>query len=139
MFEYKHLSWLQFDDCIKSISKSCSNLSLSGVYGFPRGGLCMSVALSHSLNIPLLDHPKSNSLIVDDIYETGLTFNKIKNLNNITAFVWFSKKDPLWWNSVEIVTSKQWVVFPWENISNAHDDRKIFLEKRNNIKKNNLY
>ena len=37
----------------------------------PRGGLCLAVALSHKLKINLISKPIKNSLIVDDVYETG--------------------------------------------------------------------
>ena len=51
----KKLSWKEFDECTYSIYKKCKNKNLKGVYGFPRGGLCLAVALSHSLGLPLLD------------------------------------------------------------------------------------
>ena len=74
------LNWLEFDECIYSISMRCKNKKFDGVYGFPRGGLCLAVALSHSLGLHLLDKPKNNSLIVDDIYDTGYTLEKIKHI-----------------------------------------------------------
>ena len=58
------LSWIEFDECINSIHNQCKNKKFEGVYGFPRGGLCLAVALSHSLQLPLLEEPKNNSLIL---------------------------------------------------------------------------
>ena len=72
------LSWIEFDECINSIYEQCKNKDFVGVYGFPRGGLCIAVALSHSLGLPLLEQPKNNSLIVDDIYDSGYTLEKNK-------------------------------------------------------------
>ena len=89
------LSWIEFDECINSIYKQCKNKKFEGVYGFPRGGLCIAVALSHSLELPLLDEPKNNSLIVDDIYDTGYTLEKIKYLKGSETHVWVSKKNRL--------------------------------------------
>ena len=86
------LNWLEFDECIYSIYTQCKNKKFDGVYGFPRGGLCLAVALSHSLELPLLDEPKNNSLIVDDIYDTGYTLEKIKYLKGSETHVWVSKK-----------------------------------------------
>ena len=99
------------------------NKDFTGVYGFPRVGLCLAVALSHSLQIPLLTKPESNSLIIDDIYETGTTLNSIRDLPGISAFVWISKVHPVWWNSIEIIESNEWIVFPWENIDYAFSDQ----------------
>ena len=87
------LSWIEFDKCIYSINEQCKNKKFEGVYGFPRGGLCIAVALSHSLGIPLLKEPKDNSLIVDDIYDTGYTLEKIKHLKGSETYVWVSKKN----------------------------------------------
>ena len=56
------LSWIEFDECINSIYKQCKNKNFEGVYGFPRGGLCLAVALSHSLRLPLLNEPKTTHL-----------------------------------------------------------------------------
>ena len=87
------LDWIEFDELIYSIYTKCKNKKFEGIYGFPRGGLCIAVALSHSLGLPLLDEPKNNSLIVDDIYDTGLTLEKIKHLKGSETHVWVSKKN----------------------------------------------
>ena len=88
----KKLSWIEFDQCIYSIHRQCKNKKLKGVYGLPRWGLFLAVALSHSLNLPLLDKAKDNSLIVDDIYDTGYTLKKFKHLKGSETHVWISKK-----------------------------------------------
>tara|TARA_B100001250_G_scaffold404325_1_gene420130 strand:+ start:1726 stop:2112 length:387 start_codon:yes stop_codon:yes gene_type:complete len=124
------LNWTDFDKCIYSISKKCKNKSFEGVYGFPRGGLCLAVALSHSLGIPILGEPKNYSLIVDDIYETGDTLERIKHLKGSEAHVWVSKKEPTWWNAFKYTKEKEWVVFPWENTSSADNDRDLYYKSR---------
>ena len=124
------LSWLEFDECINSIYKKCKNKKFKGVYGFPRGGLCLAVTLSHSLGIPLLDEPKNNSLIVDDIYDTGHTLEKIKYINGSEAYVWISKKKPTWWNSYKYMKNNEWIVFPWECINTANKDRDLYYKSR---------
>ncbi len=125
------LTWNAFDNCISFITSSCKQKKFTGVYGFPRGGLCLAVAISHSLNIPLLNNPKPNCLILDDIYETGKTLESINNLNNITAFVWISKCDPIWWQAVEVYDSSEWIIFPWENKSLAVENEKAYRRARN--------
>ena len=124
------LSWLEFDECIFSISKKCSNKTFKGVYGFPRGGLCLAVALSHSLGLPLLDQPKNNSLIVDDVYDKGDTLEKIRHLKGIETHVWVSKKYPTWWNAYRYIKEKEWIIFPWENINSADIDRDLYYKSR---------
>tara|TARA_Y100001968_G_scaffold273180_1_gene265788 strand:- start:112 stop:498 length:387 start_codon:yes stop_codon:yes gene_type:complete len=126
----KKLKWIEFDECISSISKKCKNKSFKGVYGFPRGGLCIAVALSHSLKLPLLDQPKNNSLIVDDIYDTGQTLEKIKHIKGSETHVWVSKIKPTWWNSYKYINDDEWIIFPWENINSAVKDREIYYQSR---------
>ena len=53
-------------------------------------GLCITVELSHSLGIPLLNEPKYNSLKVDDIYDTGYTLEKIKPIKGSETYVWIA-------------------------------------------------
>ena len=124
------LNWSEFDQCVFSISLQCKTKNFEGVYGFPRGGLCLAVALSHSLGLPLLNNPKNNSLIVDDIYDTGHTLEKIRHLKGSETHVWISKKKPTWWNSYKYIKKKEWISFPWENINTAENDRKLYYESR---------
>ena len=126
----KKLSWKEFELCVLSISKECKNKNFEGVYGFPRGGICLAVALSHSLSLPLLDKPKNNSLIVDDIYDTGYTLEKNKHLKGTETHVWVSRIKPTWWKSYKYIKEKEWIVFPWENINTAENDRKLYYESR---------
>ena len=115
------LDWIEFDELIYSIYTKCKNKKFEGIYGFPRGGLCIAVALSHSLGLPLLDEPKNNSLIVDDIYDTGLTLEKVKHLKGSETYVWISKKKPTWWNSYKYIKDNEWIIFPWESIDKSND------------------
>ena len=126
----KKLTWIEFDECIFSIYKQSINKKFEGVYGFPRGGLCLAVALSHSLELPLLDNPKNNSLIVDDIYDTGYTLEKIKHIKGSEAHVWVSKKAPTWWNSYKYINDDEWIIFPWESISAADKDKLLYYKSR---------
>tara|TARA_B100000700_G_C14764945_1_gene723918 strand:+ start:381 stop:767 length:387 start_codon:yes stop_codon:yes gene_type:complete len=124
------LNWIEFEECVFSISKKCENKNFEGIYGFPRGGLCLAVSLSHSLGLPLLSEPKNNSLIVDDIYDTGHTLEKIRYLKGSETYVWISKVKPTWWNAYKYIEGREWVVFPWENINNSENDRELYYESR---------
>ena len=89
----RFFTWEEFDKGVEHIAKSCKCLKLSGIYGIPRGGLCLSVALSHKLDLKLIQ-PLKNSLIVDDIYETGITLNPLRHIEGAQFFVLFSKQKP---------------------------------------------
>ena len=125
-----YFSWGEFDKSVEHITNKCKFLQFSGIYGVPRGGLCLAVALSHKLKIKLISEPKKNSLIVDDVYETGITLNSFKNIEGAKFFVLFSKNKPTWWESVHISDKSDWIVFPWENTSNLQSDRTDYIKKR---------
>ena len=125
-----YFTWEEFDKSVEHIGNKCKFLELSGIYGIPRGGLCLAVALSHKLKITLISEPIKNSLIVDDVYETGITLNTFKEIEGAMFFVLFSKCKPRWWNSVFISEKNEWIVFPWENNLNLQSDRNDYINKR---------
>lgn len=123
-------SWTEFDKSVEYIAKKCNTFKLAGIYGIPRGGLCLAVALSHKLNVKLIPKPIKNSLIVDDVLETGLTLKNFRNVEGAIFFVLFSKKEPTWWNTVNLSKDSEWIVFPWEDKGNTLNDQQEFLKKR---------
>tara|TARA_Y100001968_G_scaffold330508_1_gene382584 strand:+ start:5247 stop:5642 length:396 start_codon:yes stop_codon:yes gene_type:complete len=126
----KILNWEEFNSCIIKITTACKGKKFTGVYGIPRGGLCLAVALSHSMNIPLLSELRNGCLIVDDVYETGKTLNQVLKMHNATTFVWVSKVTPTWWKAVEIAKPDEWLVFPWENRALAEADMRSYQLSR---------
>ena len=125
-----YFTWKEFDKSVEHIANKCKLSDFSGIYGVPRGGLCLAVALSHKLKINLLSEPIKNSLIVDDVYETGITLNTFKGIEGARFFVLFSKTKPIWWNTVHISEKSEWIVFPWENAANLQSDREEYIKKR---------
>jgi len=125
-----YFTWSEFDKSVEEIANKCRFKEFSGIYGVPRGGLCLAVALSHKLKIKLISKPIKNSLIVDDVYETGNTLNTFKNIEGAKFFVIFSKNKPTWWNSVYLSEKSEWIVFPWENTLNLQSDRNDYIKKR---------
>ena len=126
----KYFSWKEFDKSVEYIAQKCKLIEFSGIYGIPRGGLCLAVALSHKLNIKLISKPKKDSLIVDDVYETGITLNTFSHIEGAMFYVLFSKKKPTWWNTVNISNKEEWIIFPWENEINMLNDKDEYIKKR---------
>ena len=125
-----YFTWNDFDKSVDYIANKCKFLEFSGIYGVPRGGLCLAVALSHKLKINLISEPIKNSLIVDDVYETGYTLNTFKDIEGTMFFVLFSKINPTWWNTVFKSKKNEWIVFPWENTLYSQNDRDEYIKKR---------
>ena len=49
-----YFTWGEFDHSVEHIANKCKFLEISGIYGVPRGGLCLAVALSHKLKKKLI-------------------------------------------------------------------------------------
>jgi xanthine phosphoribosyltransferase len=126
----RHLSWQDFDRAVEQMAKTCGGLPISAIYVIPRGGLVLAVALSHRLELPLLTQPQSGCLVVDDVYETGRTLAPYRDLAGATLLVWISKAEPLWWQALEVYSSAEWIVFPWENAERAVVDEQRYHQQR---------
>ena len=126
----KYFTWNEFDKSVEYIASQCKYWEISGIYGVPRGGLCLAVALSHKLDLKLIEKPSKNSLIVDDVFETGITLSNFKHIKGAKFFVLVSKKEPIWWNTVNLSYKKEWIVFPWENSKNVIKEKQLYNKKR---------
>ena len=49
-----YFTWREFDKSVEQIANKCRFKEVSGIYGVPRGGLCLAVALSHKLKINMI-------------------------------------------------------------------------------------
>jgi xanthine phosphoribosyltransferase len=126
----RHLSWQDFDRAVEQMAKTCGRRPTSGIFGIPRGGLVLAVGLSHRLDLPLLPGPQPGCLVVDDVFETGRTLAPYRELEGSTLLVWVSKAEPLWWQAVEVYSSAEWIVFPWENGERAEVDESRYRQER---------
>jgi hypoxanthine phosphoribosyltransferase len=124
------LSWDDFDRAVQQIAACCAGRRFTGIHGIPRGGLCLAVALSHRLELPLLPDARPGCLLVDDVYETGLTLEAHRQLPEAQAVVWISKAEPQWWLAAEVTSAADWIVFPWEDPEAAARDERLYRASR---------
>ena len=116
------VNWEMVDDFVEQLAEyiEYEEMSFSGVYGLPRGGLVLAVMLSYRLRIPLLMAPARDCLIVDDIADTGrslmhYTKNETQHNKYFIATMFFSERSlvvPDFWAFGK--KKDDWVVFPWE-------------------------
>jgi len=112
----QHYSWDDFsEDAILLIEKiKNSNQKFDGVFGPPRGGLTLAVMISHHLKVPFLSKPLSaNTLIVDDIADSGKTLEEFKGKNFIATLFYHKQSSTI--PDIWIKEKKEkWITFPWE-------------------------
>lgn len=117
----RYVDWFEVNKYISYVAEFYKNQNINGVYGIPRGGLIFAVLLSHKMNIPLLQSPMENCIIIDDICDTGeslLHYSKNssaldKPKYHITT-MYYKKNNlvqpELWMNEKK----NEWIVYPWE-------------------------
>ena len=127
----RSLSWQEFDRAVEQLATHARQLSgLCGIHGVPRGGMVLAVALSHRLELPLLEQPCAGCLVVDDVYETGQTLAPYRQLEGCHVLVWISKAEPLWWHAAEVTSAQEWLLFPWESAAAAAADEQRYRQSR---------
>jgi len=122
----RDITWEIIESLINVIARKIigSDAEIHGVYGIPRGGLIPAVLLSHKLGVPLIQTVKNNTLIVDDISDSGNTLiAELKKANYpisgthklYTATIF--ERDKTIFNPDFVgkhIDYQDWIVFPWE-------------------------
>ena len=121
----KYITWEQFNMAIDAMEKQYNEYhilsSCQAVFGLPRGGLTIAVALSHRLNLPLLMNYydrkatfNNKILVVDDIADSGNSLKPFDNNQNVIFTLHHREQSivipDFWlWDSKDY-----WIVYPWE-------------------------
>jgi len=109
-----YLSW---DDINILVEDLCQTIASSGaeiksITGIQRGGLIPAVMISHKLHIPYVSRINKDTLVVDDICDTGET---LKNTIGMYTATLHYKPTAIFtpdFYSKEVGT--EWIVYPWE-------------------------
>jgi len=126
-----YLEWDTIHDLVDVLAEKIKHNypNIDSVTGLARGGLIPAVLLSHKLDIPWTLAVHKNTLVVDDINDTGHTLSKSPG---VYTAVLHHKPTSIFSPSVyaeEVGT--EWIVYPWEREdSEAKQD---YLVKENDI------
>ena len=137
------LSWPKYIKAIDKISEHFKDERFDVIIGLTRGGLIPAVRLSHTLNTPMLPfnphllHSNGEErgnvklpispvvckrvLIVDDIADTGRTFNKCakffenRGFNVSTSAVYINSQTTIFTPMYTVYDNRgHWIIFPYE-------------------------
>ena len=110
-----YLSWDDIGTLVDNLCKQITEKTrtITSVTGVERGGLIPAVMISHKLNIPYVYSIHPNTLVVDDICDTGETLSLI--LGGVyTAVLHYkstAKHKPTFYGQE---VGDEWIVYPWE-------------------------
>jgi len=123
------VSWNEIESMVIILSKKITTLSrsFSSIATLSRGGLVPSRLLADHLGIETIFVDKrkitSDSLFVDDIFDSGKTFDKIllnvddpSKLVFVTLFARHGKKYPKNLVYAKKTNNNTYVIFPWDKL-----------------------
>lgn len=129
MIAAQHVDWTNIESLVGKLSENILKLprTFSSITTLSRGGLIPSRLLADSLGIKtiLVDQKiiSSDSLFVDDIFDTGKTFYDVfANVDNSSKFIFatlFARrgiKYPEQLIYAEKTFDDSYVVFPWDRL-----------------------
>ena len=129
MIEMQEVSWTDIEEIIKKLSKRVLELNrtFSSISTVSRGGLIPSRLIADALNIKKIyvDQNKisSDSLFVDDIFDSGKTFNDVLlRVDDGTKFIFttlYARRGMTY--PEQLIYGKKtfdssYVVFPWDKL-----------------------
>ena len=109
--------FVYWDDISILVDELCSTIISSGVQiksitGIERGGLIPAVMISHKLNIPYVNKINKDTLVVDDICDSGETLKNI--VAGYTATLHHKKTASFTPDFYSKEVGEEWIVYPWE-------------------------
>jgi len=109
-----YLSWKDIEKCVNKLCNRIllSNIPVNTVHGLKRGGYIPAVMISHKLKMPYSEVVLKDTLVIDDICDTGKTLNESPGwMHAVLHYKPTANFTPLCWGK-EI--GEEWIVYPWE-------------------------
>jgi hypoxanthine phosphoribosyltransferase len=109
--------YLYWDDIDILVEDLCNTIASSGaqiksIIGIDRGGLIPAVMISHKLGIPYVSRINKDTLVVDDICDTGETLNN--KVAGFTATLHYKPTASFTPDFYAKEAGSEWIVYPWE-------------------------
>ena len=109
--------YLCWDDVNMLVEDLCSQIVRSGkqiksITGIERGGLVPAVMISHKLSIPYVVKINKDTLVIDDICDSGETLKNI--VAGYTATLHYKKTASFTPDFYSKEVGDEWIVYPWE-------------------------
>ena len=111
---------LNWENVGSLVNKICATIikdypNIDSIHGIKRGGLIPAVMISHQLNLPWTYEIFPNTLVVDDICDSGETLHNYAGV--YTAVLYYKPHTSIFKPSIcgKIHNGDEWIIFPWES------------------------
>ena len=111
-----YLSW---DDVNQLVDTLCEKIiteypNVDSVFGLKRGGLIPAVMISHKLNLPWSDVMYPNTIVIDDICDSGETLANC--IGGYTAVLYYKPHTSITTPNLYAALHEgdEWIIYPWE-------------------------
>jgi len=120
MLKIKNKKYFTWEDIEDEVNILCEKIittlpNIDSVFGLKRGGYIPAVWVSHKLNLPYSDVILPNTLVIDDICDSGIT---LKNtVGCYTAVLHYKPHTSCFTPDIyaSIHDGDEWIYYPWEN------------------------
>ena len=136
MVEIQEVNWNDIEQIVKKLSKSILELNrtFSSIATISRGGLIPSRLIADELNIKKIyvdqNNISSDSLFVDDIFDSGKTFNNIfLHVDDDSKFIFatlYARRGMTYPKQLiygEKTFDNSYVVFPWDKLEFKNNNK----------------
>ena len=116
-----YLSWADVHDLVETLCEKIvtEQPQIDSIYGIARGGMIPAVMISHRLDLPYANVMGANTLVIDDICDTGHT---LKNcIGGYTAVLHHKPHTACITPNLYAALHEgdEWIIYPWERKDSA--------------------
>ena len=111
---------LNWENVGSLVNKICATIlkdypNIDSIHGIKRGGLIPSVMISHQLGLPWTYEILPNTLVVDDICDSGETLHNYAGV--YTAVLYYKPHTSIFKPNIcgKTHNGDEWIIFPWES------------------------
>jgi hypothetical protein len=111
---------LNWENVGSLVNKICATVlkdfpNIDSIHGIKRGGLIPSVIISHQLNLPWTHEIFPNTLVVDDICDSGETLTNYAGV--YTAVLVYKPHTSTFKPNIyaRVHSGDEWIIYPWES------------------------
>lgn len=126
-------NWQEIEDCVSLLVEKIllKNKQFNSIHTISRGGLVPARLVADRLGIKRIvvddESIPSDSLFVDDIYDTGETFRRIvekaedpQNLVFATLYARRGEKYPAQLIYAKLTNGNEYIVYPWDRFEHGY-------------------